>query len=282
MVLGLILALRLAIRSYLGERSDFLRWPPAEISQRPAQTGIAELREIYFPGPSGIRLAGWYAPSHNRAAIVLTHGTNTDRSSMLPETKILAAAGFGVLAFDFPGQGASGGKTQWGAPERQSISAAIDWLDARAEVDPARIGGFGMSMGGYILIQTAAVDTRLRAVALGAAPSDVVEQTRLASNQWGFLTEVPAVWALRASGMPFAEMVPRDVIGRIAPRPVLLLGGDRDRVVPETMTRSLYQAAREPKELWIVPGAHHGDYVKAAPEEYRRRLIEYFRRTLLS
>lgn len=281
-VLGLVLALRVAIRSYLGERSDFVRWPPAAISKRPGQTGITDLREISFPGPSGIRLAGWYAPSHNRAAIVLTHGANTDRSSVLAETKILAAAGFGVLAFDFPGQGASEGKTLWGAPERQSVRAAIDWLAARPEIDPARIGGLGMSLGGYILIQAAALDPRLRAVALGAAPSDIVEQTRVSSNQWGFLTELPAVWALKVSGMPFAEMLPKDIIGQIAPRPVLVLGGDLDRMVPESMTRSLYLAAREPKELWIVHGAHHGDYVKAAPEEYSVRLIEFFRRTLLN
>jgi dipeptidyl aminopeptidase/acylaminoacyl peptidase len=213
---------------------------------------------------------------------VLAHGTNADRSSLLPEAKLLAEAGFGVLALDFPGQGASPGKTLWGAHERQSISAAIDWLSMRPEVDSERIGGFGLSLGAYVLTQAAVLDSRLRAIALAACPSDIVEQTRLASNRWGLLSELPAVWALRASGMPFTDMLPKDVIGRIAPRAVLLLGGDSDPIVPESMIQSLYRSAQEPKELWIVHGAGHGGYANLAPREYTRRLVGFFRRTLVA
>jgi uncharacterized protein len=280
--MGLIFAVRVAVRSYWGERIDFARYPPTELSKHPEQTGISDLREISFPGPAAWRLAGWYVPSQNHAAIVRAHGANADRSSLLPEAKLLAEAGFGVLALDFPGQGASQGKSLWGAHERQSISAAIDWLSMRPEVDSERIGGFGLSLGAYILTQAAVLDSRLRAIALAACPSDIVEQTRLASNRWGLLSELPAVWALRASGMPFTDMLPKDVIGRIAPRPVLLLGGDSDPIVPESMIQSLYRSAQEPKELWIVHGAGHGGYANLAPREYTRRLVGFFRRTLVA
>jgi dipeptidyl aminopeptidase/acylaminoacyl peptidase len=100
-------------------------------------------------------MAGWYAPSRNRAAVVLVHGTGADRSSLLADTRILTDAGFGTLALDIPGQGQSEGRTRWGVPERQAISAAVDWLSARDEVDPQRIGGFGLSMGAYVLTQAA-------------------------------------------------------------------------------------------------------------------------------
>jgi dipeptidyl aminopeptidase/acylaminoacyl peptidase len=278
--LGLLFVVRVAARSYWGERQDFDRTPSTEISRHPESAGIPSLQEIEFPGPAGLRLAGWYVPSQNHAAVVLAHGASADRSSLLPETKILAAAGFGVLALDFPGQGASQGKTLWGVQERQSISAALDWLGMRPEVDAHRIGGFGLSLGGYILTQAAVLDVRLRAVALAAAPSDIVEQTRIASNHWGPLSEVPAIWALRASGMPYADMRPKDVISRISPRAVFILGGDLDEIVPESMTRTLYRSAQEPKELWIVHGARHGDYAKVASQEYAQRLVEFFLRTL--
>jgi dipeptidyl aminopeptidase/acylaminoacyl peptidase len=282
LLLGLLFAARIAWRSYLDERSDFIRWPPTALSRRPELAGVPDLMEISYTGPEALRLAGWYVPSRNRGAVVLAHGTNAERSSLLTEIAILAEAGFGVLAPDFPGQGASEGKTLWGAVERGAISAAVDWLCARAEVDASRIGGFGFSMGGYILIQAAVLDSRLRAVALAAPPSDVLQQTRIANSRWGALSEHPALWALRASGMPYDELVPKDIIGRIAPRPVLLIGGDLDHVVPESMVRSLHEMAGTPKGLWIVSGAEHGGYVKAAPREYASHLVDFFRTGLLN
>ncbi|MEP6547792.1 MAG: alpha/beta fold hydrolase [Gammaproteobacteria bacterium] len=281
-ILGAIFALRVAASSYLAERSDFIRWPPADISKHPERTGINGLHEVSFPGPNALRLAGWAVPSRNRAAVVLVHGTNTDRSSTLDELRLLSDAGFGVLAFDLPGQGASTGHSRWGAAERQSISAAVEWLLTQPDVDPARIGAMGISMGGYLLIQAAATDTRIRGVVLSAAPADVVEQTRYASNRWGRLSEIPAYWALQASGMPVREMPPLEIIRNISPRAVLILGGTLDKIVPEYMARQLYQCAGDPKELWIVSGAHHVDFSRVVPEEYRRRLVDFFGRTLLN
>jgi len=279
--LGLLFAVRIAVRSYLGERDDFVRSPSSYLSQHPAEAGIPDLGEISFSGADHVRIAGWYAPSRNTAAIVIVHGTQADRSALLLETKILAEAGFGVLALDLPGQGASEGNTLWGAAERRAISAAIDWLTTRGEVDPHRIGGFGHSMGAYILTQAAGLDRRIRAVMLSASPSDVVEQNWWATSTWGLLSQLPTYWALRASGMPL-DMQPGDVVGTIAPRAVFILGGDLDDVVPVYMARQLYQSAGEPKELWIVHGAHHDDHARIAPHEYRTRLVEFFRRNLLN
>ena len=276
----LVLSLRAAVLSFWGERADYVRTPTAAISRHPERTGIAGLAEVSFMDANGNRMAGWYAPSRNRAAIVLAHGTEADRSSLLFETGFLAQAGFGVLAFDLPGQGASEGRTRWGVPERQAIAAAVDWLSARADVDPARIGGFGSSMGAYVMTQAAVLDPRLRAVTLAASPNDVVEQNWLATSRWGLLTQIPNYLALRAYGQSL-DMLPKDVIGNIAPRPVFIIGGELDDLVPKFMALQLYRAAGDPKELWIVPGAHHVDYAQVAPADYRSRVAEFFERTLL-
>jgi dipeptidyl aminopeptidase/acylaminoacyl peptidase len=276
----LVLGLRLAARSFWEERADYVRTAPKAISRHPERTGISGLAEISFADASGHRMAGWYAPSQNRAAIVLVHGTGADRSSLLFETGFLAQAGFGVLAFDLPGQGASEGRTRWGVPERQAISAAVDWLSARTDVDPERIGGFGSSMGAYVMTQAAVLDPRLRAVTLAASPNDVVEQNWLATDGWGLLTQIPNYLALRAYGQSL-DMMPKHVIGKIAPRPVFIIGGELDELVPKFMALQLYAAAGDPKELWIVPGARHVDYARVAAEEYRTRTTEFFKRTLL-
>jgi fermentation-respiration switch protein FrsA (DUF1100 family) len=134
-------------------------------------------------------------------------------------------------------------------------------------------------MGGYILVQAAVLDSRLRAIVLESAPSDVVEQTRVANNRWGPLSQWPSYWALRASGMPL-DMRPRDIVSRIAPRAILIIGGELDTVVPSYMASQLFQAAGEPKQLWIAPRAHHVDYVSSAPAEFSRRVLGFFQRYL--
>jgi dipeptidyl aminopeptidase/acylaminoacyl peptidase len=280
LALGVVLALRAAAKSFWDERADYVRTPSSVISRHPERTGIHGLTEISITAAPAERLAGWYAPSANRAAIVLVHGTGADRSSLLFETEFLAQAGFGVLALDMPGQGASEGKTRWGLPERRAISAAVDWLSAREDVDPQRIGGFGLSMGAYVLTQAAVLDRRLRAVTLVSSPNDVVEQNWLATDQWGLLTQLPCYLALRAYGQSL-DMMPKDVIGSIAPRAVFILGGELDTLVPNFMTLQLYAAAGTPKELWIVPRAHHADIARFAGREYRNRVTEFFRGALL-
>jgi dipeptidyl aminopeptidase/acylaminoacyl peptidase len=277
---GLVLCVDVAAKSFWNERADYVRTPPAAISRHPERAGIEGLAEISFSSADGRRVAGWYAPSRNRAAIVLVHGTGAERSSLLFETGFLSQAGFGVLAVDLPGQGASEGRTRWGVPERHAISAAVDWLRARGEVDPERIGGFGFSMGAYVLTQAAVLDQRLRAVALVSSPNEVVEHNRLATARWGLLTQVPCYLALRAYGQSL-DMPPKNVIGSIAPRAVLIVGGDLDPLVPAFMARQLFSAAGSPKELWLVPGAHHADFAQIAGPEYRNRLAGFFDRALL-
>ncbi len=278
-VLGVLCAAYIAVRSYWDERRDYVRTPSTAIARDPALAKIPGLREISFTAGSAA-VAAWYAPPvESRAAVVLVHGVDADRSSLLFETRRLAQAGFGVLALDLPGQGASGGTTQWGVPERRAISAAVDWLIRQGDVDASRIGAFGMSMGAYVLAQTAVIDRRISAVALAASPNDVVEFNWLATRRWGLLSQYPTYWALRAGGTPLNDC-PKDIVGRIAPRPLLLVQGDLDDLVPEWMARQLYDAARMPKELYIVSGAHHADYSTVAPERYGERLVDFFKRAL--
>ena len=278
---GFLCVVLIAVKSYLDERADYVRTPPADISRHPGRTEITGLREVSFTAPDGSRIGGWYVDSANRAAVVLVHGTGSDRSGVLAETRLLAKAGFGALALDLPGQGVSGGRTYWGVPESQAISAAIDWLSARPEVDRNRIGGFGQSMGAYVMARAAVADKRLGAVVLESCPSDVVEQNWLGTARWGPLSQLPTYWALRASGQPL-DMKPKDIAGAISPRPLLVIGGELDDLVPVFMSRQIYAAAREPKQLWIVKGAHHTDFAQLTLEEYSRRLVEFYSRLLSS
>lgn len=272
-------AVRVVYHSYRGGRSDFERTLAPPGAGDAARSGIPALTEIVFAGSAGT-LAAWYAPARNRAAVVLVHGTQAERSSLLPETRILAAAGFGALALDLPGQGASAGQTRWGEAEWRAVSAAVDWLSRRTEVDPTRIGGFGLSFGGYMLLQAAARDPRLKALVLASTPYDLDEETRRANAKWGALSELPALWALHHYRGNVADIAPSQAVHALGSRPILVLGGERDYMVPPAALQQLYAAAQEPKELWIVKGAGHAAFADAAPAEYARRLTGFFLRTL--
>jgi fermentation-respiration switch protein FrsA (DUF1100 family) len=157
----------------------------------------------------------------------------------------------------------------------------LDFLSARPDLDPGRLGAFGFSMGGYILAQVAALDSRLRATVLASAPPDAEEQTRWEYRKWGLLAQIPALLAVTVGGLPLRELRPKDTVSLISPRAVLVIGGTEDLVVPRFMTEELFAAASEPKQLLLIRGAGHGAYADAAPEQYPEQMVGFFERTLL-
>jgi dipeptidyl aminopeptidase/acylaminoacyl peptidase len=275
LVLTFALAATVGVRNYRSASLDFEPWPGSDLLQHPERTLLPGLQRVWFRS-QGLRLSGWYIRSRNGAAVIVTHGTNADRTSMLYEMRTLAGAGFGVLAFDWPGDGASTGEIHWGPAERHALTAAIDWLGTRPDVDPERIGGLGFSMGGYVMAQVAAGDSRLRAVVLEALPPSFDEYLDHLHDKWGMLSRMPARWAVRQAGMDTTALAPRNVVAGISPRPILIIGGSDDPVISPAMLRELYDAAREPKQLWLVPQALHGGYSQAAAAEYSRRLLAFF------
>jgi len=268
--------------NYRSEEDNFAAYHGNDLTLHPERTHITGLENIFFVDADGDRISGWYVASRNHAAVILVHGTNADRTSLLVEIRLLANAGFGVLAFDLPGQGSSEGRVLWGKGERHALAAAVDWIATRSDVDPQRIGGFGFSMGGYTLIQVAAEDPRLHTLVLAATPTDMLELAMWEHRRWGWLSRLPAELALYISGMPRDGKSPRNLIAKLAPRPILILAGDADPTVPPAMTRALYFAANAPKTLWMVNGAHHGHYAEVAPDEYPSRLIGFFQQGLIN
>ena len=285
-MLGLIAAVlalggaRIVWHSYRGAVRDFLRTAAGPLTRDPAVAAVPHLQSVTFgPGLAGM-LAAWYVPARNGAAVILVHGTGAERASLLDETRLLARAGFGVLTLDLPGQGLSAGQTRWGAAEERAVSAAVDWLSLRPEVDPERIGAFGLSFGGYIVLQSAVGERRLKALVLASTPEDLDAETRRANGGWGFLSVLPALWVLHRYRSDARDLPPREAVASLAPRALFIIGGERDPLVPPFAARVLFDAAREPKELWIVPAAGHAGFAAVAGEEYGRRLAGFFARAL--
>ena len=189
-----------------------------------------------------------------------------------------------MLLLDRRGEGASEGDyNAFGWAGERDLRAAIGYLRQRPDVEPDRIGGLGLSVGGELLLQTAAHTPTLRAVVSeGAGQRSLAEHLdnpRVGTVQrWftGMLAQTAAVAVLSNSTPPdgLADLVPR-----IAPRPVLLIQarqGNPDEVLNEVYDR----AAGRASERWVAKGGHTGA-LAAAPTEYEQRVVGFFDRALL-
>ncbi|MCD4684906.1 MAG: alpha/beta fold hydrolase [Anaerolineae bacterium] len=247
----------------------------------PPDTTLTDVRDVEFTTTDGVTLRGWYVLSQHGAAVLLAHGYGADRRDLFPEAELLHAAGYGVLLFDLRGHGESDPVQRTvGDRERHGIRAAVDWLSAQPYVDPARIGAICFSKGAAAVVGAAADDDRLQAVVIEASFDTLDAVIRANSSTFGPLTLLPARWAIRRAGVDIDDVRPVDDLCRISPRPVLLIYGDQDGVVPPGAAAAMFAAACDPAETWLISGAGHHNYTQTLPDEYPARLIAFFERWL--
>ncbi|HWC31059.1 MAG TPA: alpha/beta fold hydrolase, partial [Dehalococcoidia bacterium] len=132
--------------------------------ETPADRGMA-YEDVSFETERGLTLSAWLVPSQNGATIITVHGAGKNRATVLDEAEMLARHGYGVLMLDLEGFGDSDGRANaFGWVGARDIHAATAYLASRPDVDPSRIGGLGLSMGGEVLLQAAGESTALKAV----------------------------------------------------------------------------------------------------------------------
>ena len=232
-----------------------------------------------FTTSDGLKLSGWYVPSKNRAAVIAFPGRNGPQA----HTRMLVRHGYGVLLFDRRGQGESEGDPHgFGWEGEKDIKAAIAFLQRRPDVDPERIGGIGLSVGGELMLQAAAETDALKAVVSEGAGSRSVGEYR---EMPGASAPMHAVETMITAGLTLFSNSPppprmQDIIGRIAPRPVFIIWAPRG-VDTEVLNAAYFNAAGEPKTLWEIPEARHVGGLAARPAEYERRVVGFFDKALL-
>jgi pimeloyl-ACP methyl ester carboxylesterase len=249
--------------------------PRPGIGATPASVGLG-YTDVTLRTADGVDLAAWYVPSANGAAVVLLHGAGSTRSNVLDEAEVLAEAGFGVLLVDARGHGESDGRAMdFGWFGDADIAAATAHLAARRDVDPDRIGAVGLSMGGEEAIAAAASDARIAVVvAEGAGAIRTTADTGslsgfgryLAIPHYGLQTMVADLFT--GASPPIAL---EEAMGRIAPRPVLLISAAREL----EYTERYLAAAPDSTELWAPSGAPHIGGLATHPAEYRERVASF-------
>ena len=239
----------------------------------------ASYENVSFTTSDGLRLKGWYVPSWNGAAVIAFPG----RASAQKRAKMLARHGYGVLLFDRRGEGESEGDPNlFGWQGERDIHAAVAFLQRRPGIDPERIGGIGLSVGGEMMIEAAAESAALKAiVSEGASGRSVRDELANPGGGWqelignGFATAATAI---------FSNNLPPASLKSLAPRiagSVFFVYGERGQPAEEPANRAFYAAAGRPKAIWNVPGSGHIGGIDAEPAEYERRVVAFFDKALL-
>jgi uncharacterized protein len=236
--------------------------------------------EVRIAMHDGRRLSAWYVPSRNGAAVLLSHGSGGSRGRIPAHVRMLARHGYGVLALDNPGNGESDGHANGlGDNAQPAVAAGLDYLEDRPDVDPKRIAGFGLSLGGEVLLDAAAHDHRLAAVVSDGAArpmdGDKANPKGALEGALGWLTmrSVRAISGMRTS----PSLIP--MMPRIAPRPVLLVagGGFPDEIPASRLYRD---AGGATVQLWELPDTGHTAGLRTHPAAYERRTVGFLDRAL--
>jgi len=260
--------------------------PPIE--RTPADVGM-DYRDVQVTTSDGLRLAGWWTPSKNGAAVIVQHGYKTNRSTQLLEiAATLARGGYGVLLSSLRAHDLNDGRViSFGLEEMKDLSAWLTFIQTLEGVDPSRIGIFGNSLGGSLAIQLAAQTQSIKAIVTHSAVASVRSTVETSIAYFTGLPPFPFTpmilfwveqdWAMQPDLLDFTVW-----IAALDSQPILLMQGGADVVVASESGQLLYEAAREPKELWFEPDLGHVDFQRERSQEFSDRVVGFFDRHLLN
>lgn len=220
-----------------------------------SQLGAAD---VWLTARDGVRIHGWFVRnSESRWLTLFFHGNAGNITYREPHFREIRGSGSSVLMIDYRGYGRSSGRPSE-AGLYADASAAYDWA-LRQGYTPDHIIAHGESLGTAVAVDLASKQ-RCAGLVLEAPFSSAKDVAATVLPMLG-----PAfIWGFDA----------RSKIATVR-APVLIIQGDRDKVIPPRLGHALFAAAREPKSFWIVTGAGHNDLVETAGPEYRKRLATF-------
>ncbi len=255
----------------------------------PEQFGL-RYEKVSFKTEDGLQLRGWFLPSPtgDKRTLIMCHGWGDNKGELLKQTYFLNEnGGFNLLYFDFRSHGESEGQiTTVGGLETMDFDAAVEWLRKEKPELACRVGVFGLSMGAAVTVASMPEHPDLRCAVVESPFSDY----RGVVRRWAWnhlrIPRFPlvdaALWTLRrrVGDRHIDKFNPAEAAAHISPRPLFVVGGEKDRLMPVDDVTRVFNAAHEPKQLWIVPGAYHAKCREASEMEYDTRVTGFFSRNL--
>ena len=282
-LVSLMIALALAFGLYIPYLKAYNLVHPQRATTfklSPKDVGISSYEDVQFTTSDGLTLSGWYIPPKNGAVVIFIHGLAADRLDLLPEAGFIVAQGYGALLFDLRANGHSGGNVSTlGYYEPIDVRAAVDFVQYRAgSATPVAL--FGHSMGAGTTLIAAAQIPSVRAVIVESAFTTLEDNI---SDGVKAITGLPPIpfaplivfFGQREAGVDIRAVRPIDVVASISPRAILFIHGEKDTTIPVSNAHKLYAAAKEPKQLYIIPNAGHGGFLEVEPKAFPETVLTF-------
>ncbi|QDK47526.1 phospholipase [Bdellovibrio sp. ZAP7] len=251
---------------------SFFYYPTQGRYYDPARLNL-QYEDVHFKTASGDDIHGWYFASRqkeSKGTILFFHGNAENLSSHFMMFYWLPNEGYNYFIFDYPGYGESSGTATPESTVEAGVAAAA-WLKANRETRPLIF--YGQSLGGIVAMQTAMKikdQHAIRNIVVDGSFSSYQKMGKrvLSRSYWTWLFQPLSYVLLSDAQSP-------EPIDRFPPIPLLIIHGENDPVIEVESSREMYEAARDPKELWIVRNGHHGDLFEVNNRELRQKFLNY-------
>lgn len=246
----------------------------------PASYLLSSYENVNFTDSDGGEHQGWLLMGLRGApAIILCHGYDSNRSSLLSLGTVLQANHFNVYLFNFDASPPTGYFSNLGAHEVSVLSSAIARVRKLPGVAPHHIGLYGNTLGAYAVLAASENEPAVDALAVDDAYSrptqlfDVELDRLLGGAGWFFRLISQAEFHLLSMGSSHLDV--HSDLSKLAGKPKLFLASENAPTL-EKATRQLYQDAPQPKRLVVLP--HTQADVVSGPErkEYEDQILNFF------
>ena len=252
--------------------------PMEQEIQTPARLNLS-YQDVYFHTSDGLVLHGWFLPAEgeSQGTVLFLHGNAENISTHLMSVYWLPQQHFNVFLFDYRGYGQSEGTPSIGGLITDSESA-LHYVINRPDINSDKLIVWGQSLGASIAVYTVAHSPERKRIKALIVDSAFTAYRKIAQEK---LADIWLTWPLQwpLSWLFYADYTPIKAIKRISPVPVLIIHGEKDEIVPFSHGIRLYEAAGQPKQIWLLPNAKH--IQDTLDQGFRLRLVAYMQQSLV-